>query len=211
MLTEDIPYIPWSGVSRESALEIAYKSRSDYLSALDRLRAAESQKKAAQGEGRPSLELDANYGDIGQKPGASHGTFSVAANLRIPVFQGGRVHGKMMEEEAHLRQQRAQLEDMGARIYYEIQAAFLDLKAAEERVQVAKSALELAQEEIREIKDRFAAGVTNTVEVVQGQDALASASDNFISSLYSFNLAKGALARAMGVAEDEYQKFLRGK
>jgi len=210
-LTDDIPYSPLSRISKESALDLAYKSRGDYLSALDRLRAAEAQKKAAAGEGRPSLELNADYGDIGQKPSSSHGTFTVAASLRIPVFQGGRVHGKVMEAEARLRQQQAQLEDMRVRIYYEIQATFLDLKAAEDRVQVAKSALDLAQEQIREIKDRFSAGVANTVEVVQGQEALATASDNCISSLYAFNIAKGALAMAMGVAEGAYQGFLRGK
>lgn len=210
-LTEDVPYIPLSGILKESALDLAYRSRGDYLSALDRLSSAEAQKKAAAGEGRPSLELDANYGDIGQKPSSSHRTFTVAASLRIPVFQGGRVHGKLMEAEARLRQQKAQLEDMRARIFYEIQATFLDLKSADERVQVAKSALDLAQEEMKEIKDRFSAGVANTVEVVQGQEALATASDNYISSLYAFNLAKGALAKAMGIAEDAYQRFLRGE
>ncbi len=210
-LTEDIPYVPLPGISQQSALDMAYENRGDYLSALDRVKAAESEKRAAAGEGRPSLELDANYGDIGQQPQSSHGTFTVAAKLRIPIFQGGRVRDRVMEEDAHLRRQQAQLEDTRARIYYEIQATFLDLKSADDRVQVAKSALDLAQEQIKEIKDRFSAGVANTVEVVQGQESLARASDDYIASIYGYNLAKGALARAMGVAEDSYQRFLRGK
>ncbi len=210
-LTDDLQYVPLSGISKESALDLAYKNRGDYLSALDRLRADESLKKSAAGEGAPSLGLEANYGDTGQKPWSSHGTFLVAANLRIPIFEGGRVRAKVMEADARLRQQQAQVEDLRARIYYEIQATFLDLKSAEERLRVAKSAQDLADEEMKQIKDRYAAGVTTTVEVVQGQEALATASDNYITSLYEFNLAKGALARSMGVAEDTYQKFLRGK
>jgi outer membrane protein TolC len=210
-LTDDMDYVPLPVTSKVTALESAYKNRGDYLAAQDRLKAAESQKKAAEGDGRPALDLDADYGDIGQKPWSSHGTFSVAARLRIPIFQGGRVRGKVLEADARLHQQQAQLEDLRARIYYEIQTAFLDLKAADDRVQVARSARDLAQEEISQIQDRFSAGVANTVEVVQGQEALASASDNYISSLYAYNLAKGALARAMGVAEGAYQQFLKGK
>jgi outer membrane protein TolC len=64
---------------------------------------------------------------------------------------------------------------------------------------------------VRQSRDRFAAGVTNTIEVVQGQEALAAASENYISSLFAFNLAKAALARAMGLGEAGYQQFLRGK
>jgi outer membrane protein TolC len=210
-LTDSIPYAPLAGVSKESALDTAYKNRSDYLGALDRMKAAESLRKAATGEALPSLQFDANYGDIGQKPWESHGTFLMAATLRVPIFQGGRVKAKTMEADARLRQQQAKVENLRARIYYEIQATFLDLKSADERVQVAKSALGLAQEEMNEIRDRFSAGVANTVEVVQGQEALATASDNYISSLYNFNLAKGSLAKAMGLAEGAYQEFLRGK
>ncbi len=211
VLTDSIPYTSISGISKESALESAYQNRGDLLSAMDRLSAAQARKKAAQGEGRPSVGLNADYGDIGQKPWSSHGTFTVAASVRIPIFQGGRVRGNVMEADARLRRQEAVVEDTRARIYYEIQATFLDLQAADDRVKVARSALDLAQEEIKEVRDRFSAGVANTVEVVQGQESLATASDNYISSVYAYNLAKGALARAMGLAEDSYQKFIRGK
>ena len=69
----------------------------------------------------------------------------------------------------------------------------------------------LAEEQVRQTKDRFAAGVTNTIEVVQSQDALATASENYISSLFAFNLAKATLARALGIGADSFQQFLRGK
>ncbi len=209
-LTDDMAYAPLSGITKESALEQAYQNRGDYLSAQDRVKAAEAEKKAALGESYPSLALNADYGDIGNKPSESHGSFTVAASLRIPIFQGGRVRGKVLEAEAHLNQRQAELEELRSRIYYEVQASFLDLKSAEERVKVAQSARDLAEEEIRQIKDRFAAGVANTVEVVQGQATLADASDSFISSLYTFSLAKGTLAKVMGVAEQAFPKFLRG-
>ena len=60
-------------------------------------------------------------------------------------------------------------------------------------------------------QDRFAAGVTNNIEVIQAQDALAATNENYISALYSFNFAKLSLARAVGIAEQATKAYLGGK
>jgi outer membrane protein TolC len=44
--------------------------------------------------------------------------------------------------------------------------------------------------------------VATTLEVVQAQQQVASADSDSISSLFSYQLAKLALARAMGEAEE---------
>jgi hypothetical protein len=48
----------------------------------------------------------------------------------------------------------------------------------------------LALEQVQQSQDRFAAGVTNNVEVVQAQQQLATASENYISSLQAHTAAK---------------------
>lgn len=68
----------------------------------------------------------------------------------------------------------------------------------------------LATETLEQSRDRFRSGVTDNVEVIQAQDALAVANDAYIASLYSYNLAKLSLARATGVAESRYSEYLRG-
>jgi outer membrane protein TolC len=50
--------------------------------------------------------------------------------------------------------------------------------------------------------------VTDSVEVVQAQQAMASANDQYISGLYSHNLAKLQLARALGVARTNFSQYL---
>ena len=210
-LTDTVPYAPFPAPTLDTALEQAYRNRGDYQAALDRVRAAERQRKAAVGRGRPSLNLDAEYAATGQGVDQNHGTFAVAASMRIPIFEGGRVRGEVLEADAALRKRQAEAEELRARIHFEIQTSILDLKSAAERVNVARDAQDLAEEQVRETRDRFAAGVTNTIEVVQSQEALAAASENYISSLYAFNLAKGTLARGLGIGEDQFQKMLRGK
>ena len=76
---------------------------------------------------------------------------------------------------------------------------------------MARSNLDLANETLTQSRDRFVAGVTDNVEVVQAQDALAGAQENLIAALYAHNLAKVALARAIGMTEMNVKQFIGGK
>jgi outer membrane protein TolC len=210
-LTDGMSYTPIPEMSLEESVQRAYKERPDYRSAQARVRAAQSDRKAAQAGRLPTLDLNADYGDMGQQPWHSHGTFTVTTSLRFPIFQGGSVRGRVWEADAALRQRAAELEDLRGRVYYDVQNAFLDLKASSDRVEVAQSAIKLADEQVQQSQDRFRAGVTNNVEVVQAQEALATASENYISSLQAHSAAKLALARAMGISDTAYEQFLRGK
>jgi outer membrane protein TolC len=209
-LTDTVAYSPLTPMSTEEAIERAYRGRRDYQSAVDALHAVEYSKKAAEGERLPSVAINADFGDLGQRIGKSHQTYSTSVNLEIPIFEGGRTHGAILEADAALERQRAQIEGLRGRIEYEVRAALLDLKAASDRVEVAQSAQELAQKQMEEAGDRFAAGVTGNIEVVQAQEALSTAHENYISSTHAFNLAKTALVRAMGGAEQSYKQFLLG-
>jgi len=209
-LTDPLPYQPAPEISFDQAMETAYKNRADYQAALSLEHAAESAKRAAEAERLPSLGINANYGDVGITPGSSHGTFTAAAGLELPLFQGGKVRGDVLQAEALLKQRHSELEDLRSRIEFEVRTAFLDLKAAANLVEVAQSTMTLAQEQLQQAQDRFAAGVANNIDVVEAQESFATANDNYISSLNSFNLAKLSLARALGVAETATQRYLGG-
>jgi outer membrane protein TolC len=210
-LADGMAFVPIPGMALEDAVQRALRDRPDYQSAQARVQSAELDKKAAQSIRLPSLGISADYGALGQRPWQNHGTFTFAASFNVPIFLGGSIRGRMIEAEAALRQRQAELEDLRGRIYYDIRNAFLDMQAAADRVQVAESAQKLALEQVQQSQDRFAAGVTNNVEVVQAQQQLATASENYISSLQAHSAAKLALARAIGVPGVDYERFLRGK
>lgn len=210
-LTEKAPYAPLTPESVEQYLQRAYTSRADYLAAAQQVRAAEHFRSAATAEHYPSLGIAANYGDIGVTPGDSHGTFTAAGTLTIPIFQGGKAHADVLQAESTLRQARQQLEDLRGRIDYEVRTALLDLAAAADQVEVARSSVQLANETLTQAQDRFAAGVVDNLEVVQAQEAVATANESYISSLYSHNVAKVALARAIGFAEQGVRQYLQSR
>lgn len=208
-LADQIRFSPMPPITLDVALQHAYAERSDYLAESAMVQSAESSKKAAQGKYLPSLLLQADYGDIGQHPNQSHGTFSVAAMLRIPLFEGGRTQGEVLTADAQLRGRQAQLADLRVQIEQQVRMAFLDLSATSEQVEVSRNALDLAQQELKQAQDRFSAGVSGNLEVVQAQDEVAAANENFISSLFANCLAKASLARAMGGAESAVKELLK--
>ena len=76
---------------------------------------------------------------------------------------------------------------------------------------MAQSNRDLALKTLQQSQDRYAAGVATSVEVVQSQETLASADRDYVDSLYSHNVAKISLARALGQAETSISQFLKGK
>jgi len=210
-LTDSLPYTPLQGITEEQALQRAYQNRADFQSAEAQVRAAEMAHKAASAERLPSLLIGADYGAIGLNPSNSHGTVTFVGMMRIPIFQGGRVRGDVLEADAALEQRKAELEDIRGRIDYDVRNAFLDLQTASDQLGAAQSNVGLAHETLQFARDRFSAGVTDTVEVVQAEESVASADNDLISATYSYNLAKVSLARAVGQAEQGIRQFLPGR
>ena len=210
-LTEQIPVTPTAPLTLEQALERAYRDRPDYHRAQAQVRAAELTRKAAIGEALPTLKFNGDYGLLGRRPTDNHPTFTTAVALNVPIFQGGKVKGDVMQADALIREREAMLGDLRGQIEFEVRTAFLDLQSAAEQVQVAQSSIQLAEQALAQSRDRFRAGVTTTVEVVQAQEALAATNDNFINSSFTYNVAKLSLARSLGIAERAVKDFLGGK
>ncbi len=210
-LTDAMPSPVVPPLTLEQTMEMAFARRSDWKAAQARVRAAEASRRSALGEALPGLTLDADYGAIGQTYGGARNTFTLAGALRVPLFQGGRVAGKVLAADAALQSARAGVEDLRGRIDYDVRVAGLELKAAADRQTVAESARALAREQLHQAQDRFAAGVANNVDVVLAQEAVARAEEDWISTVYDFNLARATLGRAVGLAEDAFRQLVRGQ
>jgi outer membrane protein TolC len=208
-LADTVPFTPLEGISLDQALIRAYANRADLKAADAQVRAAEISKQAAYAERLPTVSVGADYGVIGTDPTNSHGTFSVSASVRMPIFNGRRSNGDIEQADAALEQRRAEYDDLRGRIDADVRNAFLDLNSAAQQVTVADSNRVLAADTLQQARDRFAAGVADTVEVVQAQEAVADAERDYIAALFAHNLAKASLARAMGQTDQNIRQFLR--
>ena len=209
--TDKSPYQPFDGITVDEALKRAYATRSDYQAAMTDVHTAEFSRKAAVAGYFPSLSFTADYGLGGTHPSTARQVFDVRGTLTIPIFQGGSVHGDVLQADARLEQSRERLENLRAQIDSDVRTALLNLQSSADQVNVARSNIDLAEQTLTQSRDRFGAGVTDTVEVVQSQEAVASAHEQYISSLYSYNFAKISLARALGAAEEGVKEYFKGK
>jgi len=210
-LTDKSLYQQLEPITVDDALRRAYGSRSDYRAATADARGAELARKAAVAGYLPSLSFGANYGTGGAHPSDATRVYDVRGTLSIPIFTGNSVHGDIQQADARLEQARDRLDNLRAQIETDVRTALLNLESSAEQVKVARSNIDLADQTLTQSQDRFTAGVTDTVEVVQSQEAVASAHEQYISSLYKYNFAKISLIRALGAGAQGIREYFPGK
>ena len=197
------PSVPLAAVALRDALSKAYDHRPDFQAAKARVLAAQFSLRSAKAERYPTLTVNGFYGDEGLHLFTnSHGVFNVTGSLQFNIFDAGRIRADILQNDSELRNRRNEMENLRGQIDQEVRSALLDLNSSQAQVEVAQSNVQLANETVTQSRDRFAAGVTNTVEVVQAQQSLADANENLISAQYQYNVAKVSLARSLGLAEE---------
>jgi outer membrane protein TolC len=210
-LTDKPAPVRLEALALETATADALRGRSDLASAEASVRAAESTLKAEKAQRLPVLSFNANYGGGGRNVGSLNQVYQLAGTISVPLYTGGRISADIGQAQADLGRRRAEYEDLRGRIAYDVRVAWLDVSASKSSVQVAENNRALADRALVQSRDRYTNGVTNYLELVQAQEAVAAANENYIQSLYSLNVATISLARAMGAAENRLPQLLGGK
>jgi outer membrane protein TolC len=204
----DVPYAAPPPMAMEAAIAEALAARADVKAADAAVRAAEQRRTAASAERLPSVFVNADYGAIGNSFSDARGTFLVAGTVRVPLWEGGRVEGQVQLTAAVLRQRRAERENIRAQVVADVRNAWLEVQAATSQVELARTNASTLRETLGLTRQRFNAGITDSLDVVRAQEALATADLDTINAVFAHNLAKLALARALGVSSDGLQRFV---
>jgi outer membrane protein TolC len=200
-LTDEPSPLRFAEMTLEAATEEALSQRSDLASAEASVHAAESTLRAEKAQRSPVFSLNANYGGGGRNIGSLNQVYQVAGTVSVPLYTGGRISADIGQAQATLERRRAEYEDLRGRIAYDVRVAWLDVSASNSSVHVAERNRALAERALEQSRDRNTNGVTNYLDVVQAQEAVAASNENYIQSLYSLNVATISLARAMGGAD----------
>jgi outer membrane protein TolC len=210
-LADSFPYVPVENLTVEDALKRAFATRADLRAAQASVLAAQSALSAAHAEYLPSVSFHGDYGAVGTNPPQAASTYTVTGTINVPIFAGGRVQGDTEQAHAALNQRKAELGDLRGSIEHDVRFAFINLSSAADQVVVAESNVSLSHQTLKQSRDRFAAGVADTVEVVQSEQSVAQADADYINAVYEHNLAKVTLARSMGQADTSLRQFLKGR
>lgn len=209
-LSDQVPYAPFNNLNAQELIQRAEKNRRDLAALVEQTAATEEQRKAATAARYPTLKVSGDYGDIGVNLAHSHGTGDATASVSVPLFKEFALRGQAQQAQAQLDTARARLSDMKAQVEADVRDALLDVSAAQQQVEVARSSRDLANEALNEAQERYKAGVSDNLAVSQAQQSVAQADEQYVSSLYRDNVAKLSLARALGEAGN-YKNYLGGK
>jgi outer membrane protein TolC len=199
------------GWTSEGATEEALRFRADLQSAQASVEAVSFTVRAQKAQRLPSVSVAANFGGGGTNVGNFDQVYAVSAAISVPLYTGGRIRADIEQAQADLERRQAEYEDLKGRVAYDVRVAWLDLRSSDSSVQVARRNQELAVRALTQSQDRYTNGVTNYLEVVQAQEAVATANENYIQSVFSYQVSTIALARAIGNTETKLAELLGGK
>jgi outer membrane protein TolC len=128
--------------------------------------------------------------------------------VRVPIWLGGRTGAEILQAQAAVQQRQAEHEDLASQIEGDVRKAFLDLRATTTQVEVADRNRQVAAEALTLTRQRFEAGVSDNVEVIQAQEALSNSELDYINAIFSHNVAKLSLARAIGQTAERVSDFV---
>ena len=126
--------------------------------------------------------MSGDYGAIGRTSGPLPGIGQIQATVSIALFDHDRT-GAQQEVASRLQRVKEQIADLARGIEQEVRKAALDLQSAAAEVVVADASVDLAVRELALAEDRFRNGVSDNVEVVAAQDAVAITRDERTAAL----------------------------
>jgi outer membrane protein TolC len=208
VLTDPTPYSELALETPEEVRAIAYKNRQDYQNLQNQAVEYKAIHAAYRSQRLPTLSFGGFYGTDTVTGEGTHGNFLAQGTLSVPLFREAKLRGDTDAANAQMDSVNNQLADLRSHIDQQVRSALLDVGAARQLVEVARSNVDLATRALSDETDRVNSGVDDNLPLVTAQATLASAQSNVVESLYQYNVAKLALARSAGVLEQQYRDYL---
>lgn len=203
IIRDEMNYTPYES-EMEKCIEYALENRPDYYAALYSVKQAESAIKIANADRKPSVDASLSKSaesDRLFKTDRQRG-WEAVLNIQWNIFDNGVTSANVHEMRAHLRKAQAVATQIADTVNLEVHKAYIDLRSAEENIATTKTTIARAEEDYHLAQIRYVEGVGTNLEVIDAQEKLTQARTNYYSALYSYNVAKASLDKAMGVPID---------
>lgn len=203
---------PLPNSTLEQALAEAFTRRPEVIRAEWTRKLAETRVKIEKKGNAPGLGLAVGFQFNPDQAGFAvvTKTYSIIANLTIPLFDGGVTQARTRQARAGVDEASAQLRAARTGIADEVRTAFIDLSEASDRRKTAGENTRQAREALRIARVRYNAGLAQNVEITDAQVALTLAQSNevnagydYLTAVASFNRSVGRLARISVIAPKE--------
>ena len=207
-LTDTVPFVDLPQTPLPELMTLSFQRRKDYLSLLSQMEVARQTERAVKYQRLPTVAFGGYYGVLGETRGLYHGVFVAQGSLNFPIFKEAQFRGDREVAEAQILGLHQQIDSLRATMEQQIRSSLLDVQSAHDLVKVAQSNVVLSRQELDDAQQRFVAGVSDNLPVVQAEARLAGSQSQLVQTMFQFNTAKLTLARNVGVVESQFRQYL---
>jgi outer membrane protein len=185
-------------------IQEAIGTRADLKAAGMRVHAGEASVAATKGSWYPQVSLYGNYYYSRPNPrilptkDEFKDTWDFGVNLSFDIWNWNTTKHQTDQAEATLTQSREALEQLKDAIILEVNQSYLMLLQSKEKVSVAETGVEQADENYRITKNKFRSGTATNTDLLDAEVALLQAKVNRTSSLVDYELAQARVTKAAG-------------
>ena len=122
----------------------------------------------------------------------------VSIGLHWNLFNGFSDKARIEESRFALSRSEAEQERAGSAIRLQVRRAYADLRAAGQRIEVAKASVAEAEESLRITQNRYEAGMSNVTDLLRTETAVLEARTRRLSAIHDQRIAAAMLELAEG-------------
>lgn len=167
------------------------------------------QKEAFKAAFYPKLSLTASYNYMGQgdrfpiganlNKGVYWSDFSsVGLNLSVPIFNGFAIKARVSQADIQLRELEQDLADTQLALDLEYNNAKSRIENSYTDIENQQQNVDLAQKVVDNTENNYKLGLANLTELIESQNALVSAKNNYSNAVLEFKLAEVQLLKSKG-------------
>ncbi len=122
----------------------------------------------------------------------------VSIGLRWNLFNGFSDKARIEEAKSLVRQSEAEQERMSSAIRLQVRRAYADLRAADQRIEVARASVAEAEESLRITQNRYETGLSNVTDLLRTETAVLEARTRHLAAIHDQRIAAAMLELAAG-------------
>jgi outer membrane protein len=173
-------------------LELAADQRPEVSLARQAVAGAEAGRQSAQGEFLPQIFVRGSAGRIDGENVVTGWQEGAGLHLISPVYAGGKHRGELRSAEADVQAALADAQTILDGISFQVNVAYRGVIASHERIDLARTAIVQAEENLRLLRARYRNGNATPTDIIDSEAAFTRSQQRFFSATYQY---LGALAR----------------
>ncbi|MBR4750113.1 MAG: TolC family protein [Abditibacteriota bacterium] len=174
--------------SLEEYIRLALDHRSDLTAQDHAVNAAETDKKIAQREYLPKLDVTGSYNRYFDRDRLYTSDARIMGTISLNIFDGFSREATVKARKLSLDNARITREDLVNDITHAVTSLYSDILIARDQIEASKAGLEAARKNREVQTEKYSADMATNLDILNAQMQLDTALSNSINSKYNYKI-----------------------